>query len=103
MPPRLESLARLLERPAEAEVGEVVDGRALDDGRELVARRRIPAGAKVGPAERLADRGLVRLEGTRSLERDRRGREVAVLEQLAAALEQIVDMLAALARSALLL
>src|SRR4051794_7878500 len=54
----LEPAAGLLERAAEAEVREVVHGRALDDRGELVARGGVAAGAEVRAAERLADRGL---------------------------------------------
>src|SRR5204863_2661294 len=93
---RLDPVAGQLERAAEAEVGVVVDRRALDHRGELVARLGVAPRVEVGAAERLADRGLVRLERARLLERDRRGREVAALQQIAAAAEQVVHVLAAL-------
>src|SRR4051794_41562702 len=52
-------LAGLAEGAAEAEVGEVVDRVGLDDGLELDSGRGEAAGAEVGAAQRLADRGLL--------------------------------------------
>src|SRR5947209_19081455 len=92
---------RLLKSAAQAEVSEVVDRRALDDGAELLARLDVPPRVEIRAPERLADRGLVGLERARPLERDRRRGEVARLEQPAAALEQVVGVLAALAGGAL--
>src|SRR5204863_9205385 len=56
---RLRLLPDLLARPPQAEVREVVHRRALDHGGELLAGLGVAAGAEVGAAERLADRGLV--------------------------------------------
>src|SRR5256885_17188611 len=61
VPSRFLRLPRLLERTAQAEVGVVVHGCALDDGRELLAGVRVAPRVEVRTAERLADRGLVRL------------------------------------------
>src|SRR3954469_23238943 len=83
-------LAGLAEGAAEAEVGEVVDRVGLDDGLELDGGRGEAAGAEVGAAQRLADRGL--LGGAAGGLGQRRGRmlEVAVLKQLkAAAVERV--------------
>src|SRR3954471_5954048 len=93
---RRRPVAGLVERAAEAEVRVVVDGRALDDRGELVAGTVVAAASKVGAAERLADRGLVGLVLAGLLERDRGGRVVAVLEQLAAAAVEVVHVLRAL-------
>src|SRR5688500_18243119 len=92
MAARLVGAPRLLERAAETEVRERVDRCTLDDGAEFLARLRVPARAEVSAPERLADRGLVRLEPAGLLERDRGGRVVARLEQRAAALEEVVDV-----------
>src|SRR5437588_5391299 len=94
--PRLRPPPGLLQSPPQAEMREVVHRRALDHGGELLPGLGVAAGAEVGAAERLADRGLVGLEATGALERDRGGGEVACLEQLAAALEQVVHVLATL-------
>src|SRR5437868_4134342 len=94
----LPGTAALLERSAQAEVGEVVDRVAVHDGLELVGGCLVAAGTEVRAAERLADRALLRLELARLLERDRRGGEITVLEKLAAALEQVVDLLAVFLR-----
>src|SRR5439155_1565147 len=99
VPARLGAVARLLQRAAEAEVREVVHRGALHDGGELVARLRVAARAEVRAAQRLADRRLVGLEPARAFERDRGRREVAGLEQVGAAAEQVVDVLAALLRA----
>src|SRR2546421_5979905 len=86
---RLRPAAHLLQRATQAEVGEVVDRRALDHGLELRAGVGVAAGAEVRPAERLSDGGLVGLQATRLLERYRSGGEVPRLEQLAAALDAV--------------
>src|SRR5207244_1298220 len=101
VPSRFLRLPGLLQGAPQAEVREVVHGRALDHCRELLARGVVAAGVKVSPAERLADRGLVGLVGARLLERDGRGREVAALEQVAAAAKEVVHVLAALLGGAL--
>src|SRR4029077_19002268 len=53
-------VAGLGQRPAEAEVGVVVDLVRLDDGPELDRGGGEAAGAEVGPAQRLAHGGLLR-------------------------------------------
>ena len=75
-------LPRLGQRPAEAEVGVVVDLVALDHGLELDRGGGEAAGAEVGAAERLAHRGLLRGPARRLLQRRRRLLEVLLLEQL---------------------
>src|ERR1051325_25945 len=65
---RLAGLLRapqLEQRAAEAEQRVVVGRRPVDDGLELDARGLELARAEVRPAERLADRGLLRLESGR--------------------------------------
>src|SRR5918995_3054655 len=57
--------AGLRERATETEVREVVHRVALDDRLELLGRLRVAAAAKVGPPERLPDRGLVGIEAGR--------------------------------------
>ena len=80
-----------MQRAAEAEERVVVGRRALDDGLELAPRGLELARAEVGPAERLADRGLVRLEVARPCASGTVGGvEVAGLEQLHPALEEVV-------------
>ena len=81
VPARAAAVAELLERAAEAEVGVVVGRAALDHGRELVRGAAVAAAAEVRAPERLADRGLVRLEALRLLERDRRLRPMALRQQ----------------------
>src|SRR6185437_15610569 len=88
--------AGLLQRAAEAEVGEVVHRVALDDGGELLAGLRVAARVEVGAAERLADRALVRLQRAGLLQRDGRSVEVARLEEGAAAGEEVVHALSPL-------
>src|SRR5438067_1073863 len=58
---RLLAAAGLLERAAQAEVGEVVDRVAVDDGLELHRRFAVAPAAEVGAPERLADRALLGL------------------------------------------
>src|SRR5687767_503832 len=62
--------AELHQAASEAEQGVVVRGRAVDDGLELHARLFVVAGAVAGPAERLADRGLLGVQVAGLLERD---------------------------------
>jgi len=69
---RLRRTAGLHQRAAEAEERVVVRRRALDDGLELDGRLLEAARAEVGPAERLADGGLLRLVGAGLLGRDGR-------------------------------
>src|SRR5687767_3749751 len=57
--PRALGPAREVERAAEAEVGEVVDRVALDDGLELLRGLAEVAAAEVRAPQRLADRRLV--------------------------------------------
>src|SRR5438105_2660011 len=71
--PRLRPPPGLLQSPPQAEMREVVHRRALDHSGELLPGLGVAAGAEVGAAERLADRGLVGLEATGALERDRGG------------------------------
>src|SRR3954462_1720392 len=75
-------LPRLGQRPAEAEVGVVVDLVALDPRLELDRGGGEAAGAEVGAAERLAYRGLLRGATGRLLERSRCLGEVLLLQQL---------------------
>ncbi len=75
-------LTRLGQRPAKAEVRVVVDLVALDHRFELDRGGGEAAGAKVGTAQRLAHRGLLRRPSRRLLERRRRLLEVLLLEQL---------------------
>src|SRR3954467_15400496 len=86
----------LLERPAEAELREVVHWIAIHDSLELARRRLVAACSEVGAAQRLADRALLRLHGARLLERYRRRREITMLQQVTAAAEEVVDALGAL-------
>src|SRR5690349_9524581 len=60
----------LHEAAAEAEERVVVRGRALDHRLELHAGGLVVARAVEGPAERLADRGLLRVQVARLRERD---------------------------------
>ncbi len=75
-------LPRLGQRPAEAEVGVVVDLVAFDHRLELDRGGGEAARAEVGAAERLAHRGLLRRPPGRLLQRLRRLGEVLLLEQL---------------------
>src|SRR3954453_11917432 len=75
-------LPHLRQRPAEAEVGVVVDLVALDHCPELDRGSGEAARAEVGPAQRLAHRGLLRRPPRRLLQRVRRLLEVLLLEQL---------------------
>src|SRR6476660_6051278 len=79
-----------LHRAAEAEQRVVVRGRAGGDRLELLRGAVVAAGMKQRPAERLADRGLLRLAVAGLAERHDRRLVVAVVEQLAAALVQVV-------------
>src|SRR5213078_1338302 len=88
----------LLQRAAEAEVGEVVDRMAVDDCLELLRGVAGTPAAELVASERLADRALLRLHGRGLLKRDRCGREIAVLEQVAAAPVEVVDLVRALLR-----
>ena len=71
----------------------VVGGVALDHGRELARGAPVAAAAEVRAAERLADRGLVRLQPLRLLERHGRLCPVALLEQRDPALEERIGVL----------
>ena len=72
----------------------VVVGRASARRRPRTrVRHAVAAAAEVGAAERLADRGLVRLEPLRLLERDGRLRPVTLGDQREAALEELVRVL----------
>src|SRR4051794_29311755 len=90
---RLAGLLRtpqLEQRAAEAEQRVVVGRRAVHDGLELDARGLELARAEVRPAERLADRRLLRLEPRRLGQRDGGLVELPGLEERGAALEQVV-------------
>jgi hypothetical protein len=89
---RLGAVAGQLAGPAQAEQRIVVGRVALDHGTELLARFGVAAGAEVRPAEGFADRALVRLQAAGPLQRDGGGVEVAGLEQLRPAGEQLVDL-----------
>src|SRR4051794_12771938 len=65
---RLACAACLLQRAAQAELGEVVDRVALDDRLELARRRLVAAGAEVRAAQGLADRALLGLHRARLLQ-----------------------------------
>src|SRR5690349_11432030 len=101
MPSRFLRLARLLQSAPEAEVRVVVHGRTFHDGGELLARVGVAAGVEVGATQGFPDRCLVGLVGAGLLERDRRRGEVAALEQVAAAAEEVVHVLAPLLGGAL--
>src|SRR4051794_8402005 len=77
---RLRVAALQLQRAAEAEQRVVVRRRALDHGLELLLGLAEATGAEQGAAERLAHRGLVRLQVARPLQRDGGGVAVAVLQ-----------------------
>src|SRR5207248_6482905 len=96
MGPRLAPAPALLERSAKAELRVVVHRVFLDHGLELDRGVRIAARAEVGASQRLANRGLLGLHLACLLQRDDGSGEIAVLEQVAAALEQLVDALGAL-------
>ena len=76
------ALAGEAEGASEAEVRVVVDRVALDHGLELGRRLGELAVAKVGAAERLADRALLRRPPGDLLQPHGRLAEAAVLEQL---------------------
>src|SRR5829696_8581175 len=90
--PRVLRTAQLEQRAAEAEEGVVVGRRALDERLELGPGGLELGRAEVRAAERLTDRGLVRIEVAGLGQRDRRCREVAGLEQRRPALEEVVDV-----------
>src|SRR5688500_16605562 len=90
MPVRLRVAALLLERPPERVVRVVVGRRDLEHGAKLGLSLLPALDAEVRDAERLSDRGLVRLEPLRLLERNGRLGGHARLEVLAALLEEIV-------------
>src|SRR5436305_5100705 len=96
MPAGLLGPAGFLERPSEAELREVVDRIAVHDRLELHRRSLVTAAAEIRAAQCLPDRALLRLHLPCLLERNGRREEVAVLEQLAAAPVQVVDLLAPL-------
>src|SRR2546426_10329344 len=79
VPSRFLRLPRLLQRATQAEVREVVDGGALDHGRELLAGGVVAARVEIGPPECFPDRRLVRLVRAGLLQGDGRGAEVAAL------------------------
>ena len=86
-----------LERLGDRIVG-VVRGRIeLEEGFEGSACAFGLTRVEVGPAKRLEDRALARLEPIRSLEDDRGLREMAPLQQRMTALQQIVGRLAVVA------
>src|SRR5262245_52161348 len=89
---RLDHLSLLLEAAAERVVGIVVDRRQLERCPELRLCLVVPAEAKIGDAERLADRCLVRRAALRLLERHGRLRGLALAEPLAAFLKVVVDV-----------
>ena len=75
-------LPRLGQRPAEAEVGVVVDLVTLDHGPELDRGGGEATRAKVGATESLADRGLLGGAPGRLLQGLRRLGEILLFEQL---------------------
>src|SRR4051812_19154620 len=87
---RLGVAALLLEAPAERVVRVVVRRRQLEDRTELRLGCVPVADAEVGDAERLADRGLVRLAELRLLERHGRLRGHPLREPLLAFAEELV-------------
>jgi hypothetical protein len=72
-------LPELHQAAAQAEQRVVVGGGSLDDRLELRARRLERTGTEVGPAQRLADRGLLRIQIAGLGQRDRRLVEMPVL------------------------
>src|SRR3954468_19876692 len=88
---RLGVAAHALQGAAEAEQRVVVGRRVLHNGLELLGRLAQPSGAEQRPTVGLADRVLVRREVARAAERDGGGVVVALLEQLGALAEQLVD------------
>src|SRR5438874_1592039 len=91
---RLRGLPLLLETAAEGVVRVVVRRRDLEHGAELALGLVVAVNAEVGDAERLADRGLVRLALLGLLQRDGGLRGHALLQVLAPELEQVVRRLA---------
>ena len=79
-----------LHRATQAEQRVVVRGRLRGHGVELGGGAFIAARVEQGPPERLANRSLLRLPVARFAERHDRRLVVAVLEQLAAALVQVI-------------
>src|SRR5919109_1647589 len=82
----------LLQRPPETEMRVVVRLISLDHGRELRGGPPVPAASKIGPAQRLTDRGLVGLEALCLFERHGSLREVVVLKQREPALKELVGV-----------
>ena len=72
-------------------VGDRVD---LEERRERLPRPVVLPRVVEGPAESLENRGLARLDPRRALEHDGGRRVVALLEQVVAALQQLVGRLA---------
>src|ERR1019366_625017 len=77
----------------EAEQRVVVRGRPLSDRLELPSGGCVAPRVKQRPTERLADGGLLRLQVPRFLKRHRRRLVVAMVEQLTAALVEVVHAL----------
>ena len=91
---RLLPPAEPLQALAEGEMAVVRRGIDLEQRLERRARSLGLAGVEVGAAERLEDRALARLEPVGPLEHDGGLGEVTSLEQILAALEQLVGALA---------
>src|SRR5262245_47082705 len=92
------TLASQGERAAEAELREVVDRVALDDGLELSRRLRVAAAVEVGTPERLSDRALLRGHPGRLGQRNGSGRVIVRLEQGDAAAVEVVEGVAGFVR-----
>ena len=89
---RLGVASLFLQRPAERVVRVVVRRRELEHRPELRFGLPPALDPEVRDPERLADRGLVRLELLRLLERDRGLRGHAALQMAAALLKEVVGV-----------
>src|SRR5579863_4782909 len=91
-PAGLAVAAELLERASEAEMGVIVGRPRVGEHAELLGGFAIALTVEQRATERLTDRRLVGLEVASARKGHRRRRVVAAFEQVASALEKVVDL-----------